>query len=75
MIDVAAHAIVGHIAQASPFYPNIAVTPGWKTSLVYTQRYRQGLDAKPPLILKTMDTGPITNHVNFASTPKGQLLS
>ena len=26
-------------------------------------------DAKPPFaVLKTIDTGPITNHVNFART-------
>ena len=37
VIDVAAHAIVGHIAQASPFCPNIAATPDGKQSLVYTQ--------------------------------------
>jgi YVTN family beta-propeller protein len=29
-------------------------------------------DAKPPFnLIKTIDTGPITNHVNFAHTPKG----
>jgi hypothetical protein len=29
-------------------------------------------DARPPfLILKVLDTGPITNHVNFARTAKG----
>ena len=29
-------------------------------------------DAKPPFaVLKSMDTGPITNHVNFARTPAG----
>src|SRR6185369_6645999 len=30
-------------------------------------------DAKPPFgVLKVLDTGPITNHVNFARTAKGQ---
>jgi len=29
-------------------------------------------NAKPPFdLMKTIDTGPITNHVNFAHTPKG----
>jgi YVTN family beta-propeller protein len=29
-------------------------------------------NARPPFnLIKTMDTGPITNHVNFAHTPKG----
>jgi len=31
-------------------------------------------DARPPFaVLRTIDTGPITNHVNFASTARGQL--
>ena len=30
-------------------------------------------DAKPPFtILRVLETGPITNHVNFAVTPRGQ---
>jgi YVTN family beta-propeller protein len=33
----------------------------------------QVFDAKPPFaLLRTIDTGPITNHVNFARTAKGQ---
>jgi DNA-binding beta-propeller fold protein YncE len=32
----------------------------------------QVFNAKPPFnLIKTMDTGPITNHVNFAHTAKG----
>jgi YVTN family beta-propeller protein len=32
----------------------------------------QVFDAKPPFnLIKTIDTGPITNHVNFAHTAKG----
>ncbi len=67
-------AIVGHIAQASPFCPNIAATPDGKQvwfTLKDTKVRFMHLMRKPPFsILKTMDTGPITNHVNFASTPK-----
>ena len=74
-IDVASHMIVGRIAQASPFCPNIAATPDGKQvwfTLKDTGKV-QVFDARPPFpILKTIDTGPITNHVNFASTPKGQ---
>lgn len=33
----------------------------------------QVFSAKPPFkVLAVLDTGPITNHVNFARTPKGQ---
>ncbi len=75
VIDVASHTIVGHVTQASPFCPNIAATPDGKQvwfTLKDTGKV-QVFDARPPfLILKTIDTGPITNHVNFASTPKGQ---
>jgi YVTN family beta-propeller protein len=74
-IDVASHTIVGHIAQASPFCPDIAATPDGKQvwfTLKDTGKV-QVFDARPPFsILKTIDAGPITNHVNFASTPKGQ---
>ncbi|MGY4364747.1 YVTN family beta-propeller protein [Bradyrhizobium sp. LB1.3] len=60
--------------QESPFCPNIAVTPDgnqvWFTlkDIGRTQVF----NAKPPFNpIKTIDTGPITNHVNFAHTAKG----
>jgi YVTN family beta-propeller protein len=75
VIDVANHTIAGHVPQASPFCPNIAATPDGKQvwfTLKDTGKV-QVFDAKPPFsILRTIDTGPITNHVNFASTPRGQ---
>ena len=75
VIDVVDHTIVGHVTQTSPFCPNIAATPDGKQvwfTLKDTGKV-QVFDARPPFsILKTIDTGPITNHVNFASTPKGQ---
>ena len=60
--------------QESPFCPNIAATPDgeqvWFT-LKDTGK-TQVFNAKPPFnLIKTIDTGPITNHVNFARTPKG----
>jgi len=75
VITVADHAIVGKVAQASPFCPNIAATPDgaqvWFT-LKDTGR-TQVFDARPPFsLLKTLHTGPISNHVNFARTAKGQ---
>jgi YVTN family beta-propeller protein len=74
VIDVRTHKIVGRVDQASPFCPNIAATPDGKQvwlTLKDTGRV-QVFDAKPPFeTLQVMETGPITNHVNFANTAKG----
>lgn len=74
VISVAEHKIVAKVKQESPFCPNIAATPDGK-QVWFTLKdvgRTQVFDAKPPFnLLKTIDTGPITNHVNFAHTPKG----
>ncbi len=75
IVTVADHQIVGKVAQPSPFCPNIAATPDgeqvWFT-LKDTGK-AVAFQARPPFaVLKTLDTGPITNHVNFARTPRGQ---
>jgi YVTN family beta-propeller protein len=74
VVTVADHQIVGHVRQASPFCPNIAATPDgeqvWFT-LKDTGK-TQVFEAHPPFALvKTLDTGPITNHVNFAQNANG----
>jgi YVTN family beta-propeller protein len=74
VVTVADHRIVAKVKQESPFCPNIAATPDgrqvWFT-LKDTGK-TQVFDAKPPFnLIKTIDTGPITNHVNFAHTSKG----
>src|ERR1700756_4420731 len=76
IVRVADHKIVGQVKQESPFCPNIAATPDgrqvWFT-LKDTGK-TQVFNAKPPFnLIKTIDTGPITNHVNFAHTAKGTL--
>ncbi|ARP81228.1 hypothetical protein CAL12_10510 [Bordetella genomosp. 8] len=74
IVQVSDHKIVGKVQQASPFCPNIAATPDGK-QVWFTLKdvgKTQVFDAKPPFkLLKTLDTGPITNHVNFARTSKG----
>ncbi len=74
VISVAEHRIVGRVKQESPFCPNIAATPDGKQvwfTLKDTGR-TQVFDARPPFaVLKTLDTGPITNHVNFARNANG----
>ena len=57
-----------------PFCPNIAATPDGKQvwfTLKDTGR-TQIFDAQPPFsLLKTLDTGPITNHVNIVRNANG----
>jgi len=74
VITVADHRIVGKVRQASPFCPNIAATPDSKQvwfTLKDTGK-TQVFDAQPPFaLLKTLDTGPITNHVNIVRNANG----
>ncbi len=74
VITVADHRIVGRVPQASPFCPNIAATPDSKQvwfTLKDTGK-TQVFDAQSPFaLLKTLDTGPITNHVNIVRNANG----
>ncbi len=75
VISVADHRLVGKVVQPSPFCPNIAASPDgeqvWFTLKDVGKTV--AFQARPPFaILKVLDTGPITNHVNFARTPRGQ---
>lgn len=74
IISVSDHHIVGKVQQASPFCPDIAATPDggqvWFT--LKDVGKTQVFDAHPPFaLLKTLDTGPITNHVNIARNING----
>lgn len=75
VIDTATHSIVGRVEQVSPFCPNIAASPDgeqvWMT-LKDTGKVMV-FSANPPFgVIRVMETGPITNHVNFINTPRGQ---
>src|SRR5947207_8518465 len=75
VVDVASHKIVKRSPQESPFSPDIAVSPEsdevWIT-LKDTGKV-QVFSAKPPFAQKALlDTGPITNHVNFANNRNGK---
>ncbi|HEY3598155.1 MAG TPA: YncE family protein, partial [Paraburkholderia sp.] len=74
VVSVADHKIVGKVTQASPFCPNIAATPDGKQvwfTLKDTGK-TQVFDARPPFkVLATLDTGPITNHVNIVHNANG----
>lgn len=76
VIDVASKAKVGRVQQPSAFCPNIAASPDGKQVWFTLKDVGKtvAFNARPPFnILKIIDTGPITNHVNFAVTSKGQL--
>jgi len=75
VIDAASHEIVQRLPQASPFCPNIAVTPEndevWIT--LKDAGKVQVYSAKPPFDQKALlETGPITNHVNFVNNRNGR---
>jgi YVTN family beta-propeller protein len=75
VIEVASHKIIKRLPQVSPFSPNIAVTPEndevWIT--LKDVGKVQVFSAKPAFEQKAVfDTGPITNHVNFANNRNGK---
>ena len=75
VIDTASHRIVGHVKQESPFCPDIAATPdGAQVWLTLKDTGKAMVfDARPPFnVLKVLDTGPITNHVNIVRNGNGQ---
>src|SRR6266849_3207932 len=65
VVTVADHRIVAKVKQESPFCPNIAATPDGR-QVWFTLKdvgKTQVFDAQPPFaVLKSIDTGPITNH-------------
>jgi YVTN family beta-propeller protein len=75
VIATAEHKVVGHVTQESPFCPDIAATPDGKQVWLTLKDVGKTmvLNARPPFdVVKVIDTGPITNHVNFARNARGQ---
>src|SRR6202051_3294944 len=74
VVDVATHKIIATVKQASPFCPNIAATPDsgqvWFT-LKDTGKVEVFNGQAPFNVLKILDTGPITNHVNIVQNKNG----
>ena len=75
VLDTASHQILKRIPQASPFCPNIAVSPEndevWIT--LKDVGKVQVFSTKPPFEQKALlETGPITNHVNFVNNRNGR---
>jgi len=75
VVAAANHKIVGRVAQASPFCPDIAATPDGKQVWLTLKDVGKVMvfNAQAPFnVLKLLDTGPITNHVNIVRNAQGQ---
>ena len=75
VIDVASHQVIKRLSQVSPFCPNISVSPEndevWITLKDVGEV--QVFGANPPFDQKAvLETGPITNHVNFVNNRNGK---
>lgn len=67
-IDTRTRKVVGRMKQESPFCPDLAATPDGEQLWLTLKDVGKTMvfQAKPPFrALKTLDTGPITNHVNI----------
>lgn len=75
VVSTKTHQIVGRVRQVSPFCPNIAASPDGEQVWLTLKDVGSVMvfSAKPPFqVLRVFETGPITNHVNFARTGRGQ---
>src|SRR6476619_4381004 len=75
VVETASHEILKQVPQASPFCPDIAVTPEndeiWIT--LKDVGKVQVFNAKPPFEQRALlETGPITNHVNLVNNRNGK---
>jgi len=75
VVSVADHKVVAKVKQESPFCPNIAATPEGDQVWLTLKDVGKVMvfAAKPPFnVIKVLDTGPITNHVNIVRNAKGR---
>jgi YVTN family beta-propeller protein len=75
VVSTRTHEIVGRVTQVSPFCPDIAASPDGEQVWLTLKDVGKVMvfAAKPPFgMLRVIDTGPITNHVNLVHTPRGQ---
>ena len=75
VIDASSYQILKRVPQGSSFCPNIAISPEndevWIT--LKDVGKVQIFSAKPPFEqTAVLETGPITNHVNFVNNPNGK---
>jgi len=73
VIDVKNHQVINRITGlVSPFSPNLAITPdGDEVWLTHKDVGKVTvIDARNLKVLTVLETGPVTNHVNFVSKPE-----
>ncbi|MCA1644170.1 MAG: hypothetical protein LC797_01465, partial [Chloroflexi bacterium] len=72
-IDVASRRVIARIPVTSPFSPNILVSPdGNEVWLTHKDVGKTTvIDAHSFEVKEVLDTGPVTNHVNFVSRSDG----
>ncbi len=75
VVDTQTYGVVARVPQASPFSPNLAVSPDgdevWFT--LKDSGRTQVMSGQPPFrILATLETGPITNHVALVENANGK---
>src|SRR5215510_14542161 len=76
VFDVRTRRVAGRVTQPSPFCPNIAAAPRGDQVWFTLKDVGKAVvfSARPPFnVLREIDIGPLTNHVNFALTSQGQL--
>jgi YVTN family beta-propeller protein len=76
VLEVRTRRTVGRVTQPSPFCPNIAAAPRGDQVWFTLKDVGRAVvfNARPPFnVLREIEIGPLTNHVNFALTPQGQL--
>lgn len=74
VIDAHTYNVLKRLKQASPFSPNLAVSPdGMEFRITLKDSATtQAFSAKPPFkLIATLNTGPITDHVNFIDNKRG----
>lgn len=72
-IDVATKTVIARIPVVSPFSPNLAVTPdGQELWLTHKDEGKTTvIDAQTFAVKYVVDTGRVTNHVNFVARADG----
>ena len=75
VIDVASHRVVKRIPMPSPFSPNLAASPDGQEVWVTLKDVGKTVivDAQRLAVLSTIETGAVTNHVNFVTTVTDKL--
>jgi len=75
VVDVRRHEVIKRIPVISPFSPNLAVTAdGAEVWMTHKDVGKTTvIDARTMTVKYVMDTGAVTNHVNFARTKEGVL--